>query len=92
MACVPVNAATNKCTDGMQITYANVPCEDMGLRYAGPIKNLVTVLPPSPKIEEATKENVALDSSTAQTNTQNASETAREEDKPARPLVKLSPN
>ena len=48
MICQPfvcAEAATNKCTDGIRVTYANVPCEDIGLGYAGTVKNLVTVMP-----------------------------------------------
>ena len=48
-------AATNKCTDGRRITYANVPCEEMGLKSAGPVKSLVTVVPATPTAEEQDK-------------------------------------
>jgi len=48
-------AATNKCTDGRRITYANVPCEEMGLKSAGPVKSLVTVVPATPAAGEQGK-------------------------------------
>lgn len=47
-SCLPMAYAeptTNKCTDGKQITYANMPCEDLGLKSAGPVKYAVTVVP-----------------------------------------------
>jgi hypothetical protein len=36
---------TNKCTDGKQITYANMPCEDLGLQSIGPVKKTIVVVP-----------------------------------------------
>ena len=44
-----VEARMNKCTDGMQTTYTSEPCERLGLDSAGPIKDLVTIVPVSPK-------------------------------------------
>lgn len=34
-----------KCTDGKQITYTDKPCEKLGLKDAGPIKDTVTIVP-----------------------------------------------
>ncbi len=44
---LPVHAQSTatKCTDGKVITYANMPCEELGLKSAGKIKNAVTVVP-----------------------------------------------
>jgi hypothetical protein len=42
---IAVAEPTTKCTDGNQITYANMPCESLGLKSAGPIRNAVTVVP-----------------------------------------------
>lgn len=42
-------STTNKCTDGKKITYANMPCEKLGLRSAGPVRDAVTVVPAPPK-------------------------------------------
>jgi len=50
-------AKTYKCANGKKITYANVPCEDMGLKSVGPVKNLVTVLPAIPVAEKSAGEN-----------------------------------
>ena len=51
-------AGMNKCTDGKQITYTNEPCEKMGLKSAGPIKDAVTVMPavPVPQKEKSGKD------------------------------------
>lgn len=38
-------STTNKCTDGKQITYANMPCEKLGLKAIGPVKETVVVVP-----------------------------------------------
>ena len=38
----------NKCTDGTEITYTDKPCEKLGLKSAGPIKNTVTITPALP--------------------------------------------
>lgn len=46
-------ARMNKCTDGKQITYTTEPCENTGLKPAGPIKDAVTVMPLMPKIQNA---------------------------------------
>lgn len=46
-------AKMNKCTNGKQITYTTEPCEDTGLKPAGPIKNAVTVMAIVPKTENA---------------------------------------
>ncbi|MEJ1959175.1 MAG: hypothetical protein WDM70_06710 [Nitrosomonadales bacterium] len=43
----------NKCTDGSQITYTDKPCEKLGLKDAGPIKNAVTESLATPKNAEA---------------------------------------
>lgn len=48
LLCCPIahaGSTTHKCTDGKKITYANIPCEDMGLKSAGSIKDAVTVVP-----------------------------------------------
>lgn len=37
-----VHAAINKCTDGESITYTDKPCEKLGLKDAGPLKDTVT--------------------------------------------------
>jgi len=39
------HAGANKCTDGNKITYANIPCEELGLKNSGAIKNRVTIMP-----------------------------------------------
>jgi hypothetical protein len=46
-------SATNKCTDGNEITYSNLPCEKLGLKTIGPVKNAITVVP---AIHESGKE------------------------------------
>lgn len=38
-------STANKCTDGKNITYANMPCEKLGLKYVGPVKDSVIVVP-----------------------------------------------
>jgi len=38
-------STANKCTDGKQITYANMPCEKLGLKSIGPVKDAVIVVP-----------------------------------------------
>lgn len=46
--CIPIahaDSTANKCTDGKHITYANMPCEELGLKSAGPVKDAVTVVP-----------------------------------------------
>jgi hypothetical protein len=48
---------TNKCTDGYQVTYANMPCEKLGLKTIGPVKNSITVVPATQKSEENLSEN-----------------------------------
>jgi hypothetical protein len=53
--CYPVahaESTTNKCTDGKQVTYANMPCEQLGLKNIGPVKNAITVVPAIQKPEE----------------------------------------
>lgn len=50
-------STTNKCTDGKQITYANMPCEKLGLTSAGKIKDAVTVVPATPKAKTKPPEN-----------------------------------
>jgi len=55
-------AKTYKCANGRKITYANVPCEDMGLKSVGPVKNLVTVLPATPVAEKSAGEDKMTDS------------------------------
>ena len=55
-------SVTNKCTDGKQITYANLPCEKLGLKPAGPIKDGVTVVPAAPKPKKIPTENSSTDS------------------------------
>lgn len=44
----PALAATHKCTDGKTITYANMPCESIGLSAIGKVRNLVTIMPATP--------------------------------------------
>lgn len=44
----PASAAAYKCTDGKNITYATQPCEELGLKSAGTVKNTVTVMPATP--------------------------------------------
>ena len=93
----PVNdavATTYKCTDGRQITYANIPCEDMGLKSAGPVKTLVTVMPPaapSPAAENGLKEAPATENNTLPTPDENANVVSSAEGNSERPLVKISP-
>lgn len=57
LLCYPFfsEAATNKCTDGKRITYANVPCEKLGLQSVGPVKSMVTVLPATPAPDRSGK-------------------------------------
>ena len=58
--CYPLAHAeptTNKCTDGKQITYANMACEKLGLKSAGPVKDAVTVVPAPPKPQNNPSEN-----------------------------------
>ena len=57
-------SATSKCTDGKQITYANQPCEKLGLKPAGPIKDGVTVVPAAPKQKKISTENSNVKDST----------------------------
>jgi hypothetical protein len=47
----------NKCTDGQQITYANMPCEDLGLKSIGPVKNAIVVVPAVQKSKKDSSEN-----------------------------------
>ena len=54
-------AGMNKCTDGKQITYTNEPCEKMGLKSAGPIKDAVTVMPAVPIPQKENSENPGKD-------------------------------
>lgn len=59
LICLPVSsaeAAMNKCTDGIQITYTNEPCEKLGLKSAGPIKDAVTIMPAASKPKEEPSE------------------------------------
>ena len=72
---VCAEAATNKCTDGIRITYANVPCEVMGLRYAGIVKNLVTVMPSTPIPDRSANED------------DNISKNDTSEDQPSRNVI-----
>ena len=54
----------NKCTDDNQITYTDKPCEKLGLKNAGPLKNSVTEIfaPNKPQISEKdTHENKVSD-------------------------------
>lgn len=44
----PAQAAINKCTDGESITYTDKPCERLGLKDAGPLKDTVTYTPAVP--------------------------------------------
>ena len=49
--CLPfadTGATAYKCMAGKKITYANIPCEELGLTSIGPVKNLVTVMPATP--------------------------------------------
>jgi hypothetical protein len=58
--CYPVahaESTTNKCTDGKNVTYANMPCEKLGLKTIGPVKNTITVVPATQKPEENLSEN-----------------------------------
>lgn len=58
--CYPVahaESTTNKCTDGKQVTYANMPCEQLGLKSIGPVKNAITVVPAIHQSEENLPEN-----------------------------------
>ena len=50
---------TNKCTDGWRITYANMPCEKLGLQQAGPIRNLVTVMPAFENPEDQDRKSIS---------------------------------
>ena len=56
-----VEARMNKCTDGMQTTYTSEPCEKLGLDSAGPIKDLVTIVPvtsrPQMEVPERSEED-----------------------------------
>lgn len=56
-------SATNKCTDGSQVTYANMPCEKLGLQSVGPVRNAVTIVPAPPKPKKNLSENVAKEGS-----------------------------
>jgi len=38
------DSVLNKCTDGKQITYTDKPCEKLGLKDGGAIKNTVTIV------------------------------------------------
>ena len=60
--CYPIaraESATNKCTDGKKITYANMPCEKLGLKSAGPVKDAVTVVPAIQKPKNGPSDNSA---------------------------------
>ena len=56
---VHAHAGTNKCTDGNKITYANIPCEELGLQNSGTIKNRVTIMPYLSAKEEPLPEAVS---------------------------------
>jgi hypothetical protein len=47
-ACVSAETILNKCTDGIQITYTDKPCEKLGLKDGGTIKNTVTIISTTP--------------------------------------------
>ena len=64
-SCYPLalaEAATNKCTDGKQVTYANLPCEELGLKPAGLVRDRVTVVPAAPKPKKIPTESSSTDS------------------------------
>jgi hypothetical protein len=50
-------STANKCTDGKQITYANMPCEKLGLKTIGPVKKSITVIPAISESEKNPPEN-----------------------------------
>lgn len=51
------DSTTNKCTDGKQITYANMPCEDLGLKSIGPVKEAIVVVPATQIPKKSPPEN-----------------------------------
>lgn len=79
-------SATNKCTDGKTVTYANMPCEKLGLKSIGPVKNTITVVPATQKPEETLTEDPDKEregkNDTSETKAAEAGET-----NPARSLV-----
>ena len=72
-----VEARMNKCTDGMQTTYTSEPCERLGLDSAGPIKDLVTIVPVSPKPQMETPERSEEDQSSSKDATLNGNQNAQ---------------
>lgn len=58
--CYPIahaESTTSKCTDGKTITYANIPCEELGLVSAGPVKKAVTIVPATPVSQISPQKN-----------------------------------
>jgi len=85
--CAPAHAGStaNKCTDGKEITYANVPCEDLGLKTVGPVKKMITVVP---ALQETEKKPLA-DSGNKSGNKKGGSETEVSESQQAGPIKSL---
>lgn len=50
-------STTNKCTDGEKITYANMPCEKLGLKSIGPVKDAIVVVPAIQQSKPVPSEN-----------------------------------
>jgi hypothetical protein len=57
----------NKCTDGIQITYTDKPCEKLGLKDGGTLKDTVTILPTAPISQDPDKVPEGNNSNTAAT-------------------------
>jgi len=49
---------TNKCTDGYKITYANMPCEKLGLKTVGHVRNKITVIPALKEFEKTSSKEI----------------------------------
>jgi hypothetical protein len=67
-AWVSAESILNKCTDGKQITYTDKPCEKLGLKGAGPIKDTVTIVTVSSKPEVPLNKSHEDDAPKAETN------------------------
>lgn len=92
MAASHAEATAQKCTDGVSITYANRPCEELGLTSAGPLKNSVTVLPALALPQQPAQEPVGtehLDDKAATLQDESAADTRKASQIiPINPLIK----
>lgn len=89
---VDAQATTYKCLEGRKVTYANMPCEELGLTSVGPVKNKVSVMPATPVAKSSPTDSGKQDQPVEQDTAKNDSDDGRiPKDtgiKPVNPLVK----